>query len=94
MIAVAEYMRENAYKYSLDKDLMYVLGLLHDIGYLKGRIGHEKYGYEMMQNIFGDTDYIYDDKYKGSFWDWEDREEMNYVDKRKCFREVGIKSKL
>lgn len=69
MIAVAEYMRENAHKYNLDKDLMYVLGLLHDIGYLKGRKGHEEYGYEMMVNIFGDTDYIYSKKYKGSFWE-------------------------
>ncbi len=51
MIAVAEYMRDNAYKYSLDKDVCYILGLMHDIGYLKGRENHEFNGYEMVSNF-------------------------------------------
>lgn len=41
MIGVAEYMRENAEKYGLDPDKMYAVGLLHDIGYLRGRVDHE-----------------------------------------------------
>lgn len=36
MFGVAEYMFYNAYKYNLDRRKMYVLGLLHDIGYVDG----------------------------------------------------------
>jgi putative nucleotidyltransferase with HDIG domain len=50
-IGVAEYMRENAPKYGLDADAMYVLGLLHDIGYLSGRRGHEQAGEEILEKI-------------------------------------------
>lgn len=48
-VGVAEYMRDNADKYSLNKDEMYVLGLLHDIGYLNGRKNHEENGYELLE---------------------------------------------
>ena len=54
-IGVAEYMRENAAKYGLDGDIMYVAGLLHDIGYLNGRMGHESAGLEIL-NKMGVTD--------------------------------------
>lgn len=50
-IGVAEYMRENAPKYGLDADAMYVVGLLHDIGYLNGRRGHEQAGEEILKKI-------------------------------------------
>lgn len=55
MIGVAEYMRENAAKYGLDGDAMYVMGLLHDIGYIRGREGHELAGAEILRSI-GCTD--------------------------------------
>lgn len=41
MWGVAEYMYQNASKYELKPDKMYVLGLLHDIGYIKGKQDHE-----------------------------------------------------
>ena len=50
-IGVAEYMRENAAKYGLDGDTMYVAGLLHDIGYLNGRMGHEAAGLEILNKM-------------------------------------------
>lgn len=50
-IGVAEYMRENAPKYGLDADTMYVIGLLHDIGYLSGRRGHEQAGEEILRKL-------------------------------------------
>lgn len=50
-IGVAEYMRENASKYGLDADAMYVVGLLHDIGYLSGRRGHEQAGEEILKKV-------------------------------------------
>ena len=34
MIGVAEYMRERAKDYGLNPDIMYAVGLLHDIGYI------------------------------------------------------------
>lgn len=52
MIGVAEYMRRHAYKYGLNPDLMYMLGLLHDIGYLRGRNNHEETGAALVHQIF------------------------------------------
>lgn len=54
-IGVAEFMRENAEKYGLDPNAMYVAGLLHDIGYLEGRKNHEANGAVILNNI-GITD--------------------------------------
>lgn len=51
MWGVAEYMYQNASKYGLKPDKMYVLGLLHDIGYIKGKQDHEWYGCELMQRL-------------------------------------------
>lgn len=50
-IGVAEYMRENAPKYGLNPDEMYTIGLLHDIGYLEGRVGHEESGLAILKGI-------------------------------------------
>jgi HD superfamily phosphodiesterase len=53
MIGVAEYMYTNASKYNLNGEKMYVLGLLHDIGYISGsKNGHEEYGAELLKNCF------------------------------------------
>lgn len=64
-IGVAEYMRENAEKYHLSPDEMYVLGLLHDIGYLSGRVGHEKVGADILNAIGLNQNYVYAIKYHG-----------------------------
>ena len=48
IISVAERMREKADDFGLDGDEMYVLGFLHDIGYLHGRAGHEEYGADLL----------------------------------------------
>lgn len=58
-IGVAEYMRENAEKYGLDKNEMYTLGLLHDIGYLEGRVGHEENGYEILEGLGMNDKYLF-----------------------------------
>lgn len=50
-IGVAEYMRDNAEKYGLDKNEMYAVGLMHDIGYLEGRVGHEMTSCEILQGL-------------------------------------------
>lgn len=47
-IGVAEYMRERAGEYGLNPNTMYVVGLLHDIGYLGGREGHEQRGADLL----------------------------------------------
>lgn len=56
MIGVAEYMRERAEDYGLNPDVMYTVGLLHDIGYIKGRESHEKHGAEILSAIGADDD--------------------------------------
>lgn len=56
MIGVAEYMRERAESYGLNADVMYTVGLLHDIGYLNGRTDHEQYGATILSAIGIDED--------------------------------------
>lgn len=48
MTSVAEYMYRNAEKYNLDKDDMYILGFLHDIGYLQDSENHQEEGERIM----------------------------------------------
>ncbi len=49
MHGVAEYMYEHAEEYGgLNKEEMYLLGLLHDIGYLYGKEGHEQSGARLL----------------------------------------------
>ena len=59
MIGVAEYMRNNAKKYGLHPEQMYVLGLMHDIGYLYGRKGHEETGTELLQDMGLNDDILF-----------------------------------
>lgn len=51
MIGVAEHMRERAEDYGVDPDVAYMVGLMHDIGYLEGRAQHEQKGAEMLKKI-------------------------------------------
>ena len=48
MVGVAEYMRDRADDYGIDGNVAYTTGLLHDIGYLEGRVGHEEIGAEIL----------------------------------------------
>jgi len=48
MHGVAEYMYKHAEEYDLDKDEMYLLGWVHDIGYIYGKDGHEYKGAELL----------------------------------------------
>lgn len=56
MVGVAEWMRERAEAYGLNGSVMYAVGLLHDIGYIEGRIGHEQRGAEILSAIGIDED--------------------------------------
>ena len=51
MIGVAEYMRERAKDYGLNPDIMYAVGMLHDIGYINGRAEHGRYGADMLHSM-------------------------------------------
>ena len=52
MIGVAEYMYENAARYGINEEIAYLIGLLHDIGYISGsKDSHEKYGAELLQKL-------------------------------------------
>lgn len=48
MHGVAEWMYKHASEYGLSDDKMYLLGLLHDIGYIYGKTGHEKNGAKLL----------------------------------------------
>ena len=51
MHAVAEFMYRKAPSYGLDPDEMYIIGLLHDIGYVHGPSGHPMHGARMLGKI-------------------------------------------
>ncbi len=65
MIGVAEYMRERASDYGLNPDVMYMVGLLHDIGYIKAHQGHEAYGAELLSGIGVDEDIVFAIRHHG-----------------------------
>lgn len=53
MVGVANYMYKNAKRYGLVPDMMYVLGLVHDIGYVSGQKDfHEAYGGYLLSTCF------------------------------------------
>lgn len=58
MHGVAEYMYRNAEKHQLRSDQMYVLGLLHDIGYMNGKIAHEAFGANLIKSLGFEMDYV------------------------------------
>lgn len=49
--AVAEYMYDHAKEYDLDPEKMYIVGLLHDIGYIGTKKGHSEYGADLLARI-------------------------------------------
>ena len=51
MHGVAEFMNKHAKDFGLDSNAMYILGLLHDIGYIHGKQNHEENGGEMMEQM-------------------------------------------
>ena len=51
MAGVAEYMYNHAEKYDLIPEKMYVLGMLHDVGYIFGKPNHEVRGAEILRLI-------------------------------------------
>lgn len=55
---VAEFMLKNAERYGVDPAKAYIVGLLHDIGYIAGRRGHEEKGAEMLCGLGMDEDVI------------------------------------
>ena len=53
---VADFMYKHAAEYSLDKEEMYLLGLLHDVGCVNGeKKGHEQRGAKMLKEKIGVT---------------------------------------
>lgn len=56
MAGVAEYMYEHAGDYNLDKEEMFVLGLLHDVGYIRASGDkHEEVGAAILEEKIGVT---------------------------------------
>lgn len=53
MHGVAEYCYRHASDsfYKLDPNEMYILGLLHDVGYIGGKSHHEMFGGEMLRDL-------------------------------------------
>ena len=57
--AVANYMYEHAGEYGLKPEQMYTLGLLHDIGYIHGSVGHSAYGADLLSRMGLDDRFTY-----------------------------------
>ena len=51
MHGVGRYMFDHAEDYGLEPDKMYVLGLLHDIGYLFGSADHAVNGARLLESV-------------------------------------------
>ncbi len=51
MTGVAKYMMEHADAYGVEPDLAYLVGLLHDIGYIYGRDDHELNGADLLRRV-------------------------------------------
>lgn len=51
MHAVAEFMYAVAPHFGLDADDMYLLGLVHDVGILHGKLRHEEIGAKMLKKF-------------------------------------------
>lgn len=75
MHGVAEYMYRNANKYGLNPEEMYILGLLHDIGYLRGKLDHEVNGAKVSMK----SDYKY-----SSLISWHGTTPLDYMRLRDC----------
>ena len=50
-VGVARYMHTHANEYDLPKNQMFVLGLLHDIGYIVSDTDHEAAGYHLLAEL-------------------------------------------
>lgn len=75
MHGVAEYMYRNANKYGLNPEEMYILGLLHDIGYVQGRLDHEVIGARLLEK----------EGYKhSSIVSWHGTTPLDYMRLRDC----------
>ena len=75
MHGVAEYMYRNAKKYDLNSEEMYILGLVHDIGYLKDRLDHEVHGARLLEK----EGYKY-----SSIISWHGTTPLDYMRLRDC----------
>lgn len=51
LLGVADYMRDRAKDWGMDPDECYVIGFLHDIGYLRGKENHEKVGADIARKL-------------------------------------------
>lgn len=58
MFGVAEYMADYAEDYGIDPSLAYTIGLLHDIGYLNGQMGHEAAGAGILMDLGVSQEYL------------------------------------
>jgi hypothetical protein len=78
MHSMAEYMAEHAEKYKLPPKRMYILGYLHDIGYLFGDKCHELTGSSYMDMLgYVDADII---RFHGS-------SPQDYISYKRCEEE-------
>ncbi len=76
MYGVAEWMYEHAEEYGcLNKEEMYLLGLLHDIGYIYGKDDHERKGARLLG-----TETYYGRLIQAHGWTPQE-----YMDRNSCF---------
>ena len=58
VFGVALYMQKRAVDYNLDPALAYIVGLLHDIGYIHGRVKHGMSGAEDLRKMGLNAEYV------------------------------------
>ncbi len=65
-LEVARFMMEKAPFYGLDPSQMYVIGLLHDVGYTSGRFQHEAHGADLLKKMGMKGEYLDAIRYHGT----------------------------
>lgn len=97
VFSVAEYMYRHAGEYGQNPEDMYLLGLLHDIGYLRGSYGHGENGGEICRrNMYRYAEEI---KYHGKHQDEYSSPALDLLNEADLMidsqgNEVGFKQRL
>lgn len=66
MAAVAEHMARMSHTFGISPEDAYLLGYMHDIGYIRGRVGHGKNGADLLETVGVRKDFLNAIKYHGS----------------------------
>lgn len=63
---VGIHLFENAKRFDISQEEAFLMGYLHDIGYIRGREGHEQNGFDILENMLANKEMLNAIRYHGS----------------------------